>query len=103
MVARTMSAHHIPIINIAISVALHIPLPKWVKGGGAEDARARCAYHPKLSVKADIPARQPSARNRLMQCSKPRMLHAKHNSDRFQRWAPLASSVRRQKCCGTAP
>ena len=31
------------------------------KGGGAEDARARSAYPPKLSVKADIPAQQPSA------------------------------------------
>jgi hypothetical protein len=32
-----------------------------VKGGGPEYARVRSAYPPKLSVKADIPARQPSA------------------------------------------
>jgi hypothetical protein len=30
----------------------------------------RSGYPPKLSVKADIPARQPSATSRHMQCSK---------------------------------
>jgi hypothetical protein len=44
-------------------------LPLRVKGGGAEDARVRSAYPPKLSMKADIPARQPSASSGLMHCS----------------------------------
>jgi hypothetical protein len=41
-----------------------------VKGCGAEDAGARSAYPPILSVNADIPARQPSANSRLTHCSK---------------------------------
>jgi hypothetical protein len=39
-------------------------------GSGAEHARARSAYPPIISVKADIPARQFSARSRLMRRSK---------------------------------
>jgi hypothetical protein len=34
---------------------------RWVKGGGADDARTQSAYPPGLGVNTDMPARQPCA------------------------------------------
>jgi hypothetical protein len=51
---------------------------KGVKGGGAEDARVRSAYPPKLSVKADIPARQPNAMTGLMHRNKVMIIRLPH-------------------------